>query len=72
MVLMSQEPIHSSFTSYFENKTFNNSVQKYDAKVYGIGADIHNDKSEYKFAYEYGNTNTKQPPLKEDLKTQKL
>ena len=69
---VSQEPIHSSFTSYYENKTFKNSVQKNDSVVYGIGADIHKDKSEYKFAYEYGNTNTKQPPLKDDLKTQKL
>jgi hypothetical protein len=66
------QTIHSSIVTYVESKNFENSVQKDDAIVYGIGADIHHDNSAYKLAYEYGDTNTKQPPLKEDLRTDKL
>jgi len=66
------QTIHSSIITYVESKDFENSVQKEDGIVYGIGADIHYDNSAYKFAYEYGDTHTKQPPLKEDLKTNKL
>jgi len=66
------ETVHSSIVSYIESKNFDHSLQKEDGKVYGIGADIHLDHSEYRFAYEYGDTHTKQPPLKEDLKTNKL
>ncbi len=66
------ETVHSSIITYIESKDFDNSVQKEDGKVYGIGADIHLDHSEYRFAYEHGDTNTKQPPLKEDLITDKL
>jgi hypothetical protein len=66
------QTIHSSIVTYAESKNFENSVQKEDGIVYGIGADIHHDNSAYKLAYEYGDTNTKQPPLKEDLRTDKL
>ena len=66
------ETIHSSIVSYVEHKNFKNSVQKEEGNVYGFGADIHHERSAYKFAYEYGYTNTKQPPLKEDLQTNKL
>jgi len=66
------QTIHSSIVTYVESKSFENSVQKEDGVVYGIGADIHYDNSAYKLAYEYGDTNTKQPPLKEDLRTDKL
>jgi hypothetical protein len=66
------ETVHSSIITYAENKNFENSIQKEDGKIYGIGADIHINFSEYRFAYEHGDTNTKQPPLKEDLKTDKL
>ena len=66
------QTIHSSIVTYVESKDFENSVQKDDGIVYGIGADIHLDNSAYKLAYEYGDTNTKQPPLKEDLRTDKL
>ena len=66
------ETVHSSIVTYIESKDFDNSVQKENGKVYGIGADIHLDHSEYRFAYEHGDTNTKQPPLKEDLITDKL
>ena len=66
------QTIHSSIVTYVENKNFENSVQKEDSIVYGIGADIHYDNSAYKITYEYGDTNTKQPPLKEDLRTDKL
>ena len=66
------ETVHSSIITYIESKDFDNSVQKEDGKIYGIGADIHLNHSEYRFAYEHGDTNTKQPPLKEDLITDKL
>ena len=66
------ETVHSSIVTYIESKDFDNSVQKENGKVYGIGADLHLDHSEYRFAYEHGDTNTKQPPLKEDLITDKL
>jgi len=66
------QTIHSSIVTYVESKNFKNSVQKEDGKVYGIGADIHYDNSAYKITYEYGDINTKQPPLKDDLRTNKL
>ncbi len=66
------QTIHSSIVSYVESKNFENSVQKEDGVVYGLGGDIHYDNSAYKFVYEYGDTNTKQPPLEEDLRTDKL
>ncbi len=66
------QPIHSSVQFYLENKNFTNSKQKIDGKVVGVGADIHIDKSEIRFAYEHGKTNTKQPPLQKDLNVEKL
>ena len=66
------QTIHSSISTYYENKTFSSSVQKEDGVVYGIGADVHYKNSEFKATYEYGDTNTKQPPLQEDLKMHKL
>ncbi len=69
--LMAQT-IHSSASTYYESKTFSDSVQKEDGVAYGVGADIHYKGSAYKVTYEYANTNTKQPPLKEDLTTQKI
>jgi len=70
--LFAQEPIHSSISAYYENKTFSNSIQKNDGVVYGIGADIHHNDSEYKITYEKGFTNTKQPPLPKDLEIDKI
>ncbi len=66
------ETVHSSLSTYYESKKFSNSTQKEDGVVYGVGADIHYKNSKYKLAYEHGDTNTKQPPLKEDLKFDKL
>jgi hypothetical protein len=66
------ETIHSSLVTYAEYKNFNNSNQKHDGNIYGIGADIHHDNSAYRFAYEYSKINTKQPPLKDDLRVSKL
>lgn len=66
------ETIHSSLLTYFETKTYTNSLQKIDARVYGIGGDVHYKGNEYKLIYEYGQANTKQPPLTKDLKNQKL
>lgn len=65
-------PVHSSIEGYYEFKIFTGSKQKTDGRVLGIGADIHNGRSEYRFAYEKGFTNTLQPPLDKDLKTDKL
>ncbi len=70
--LLAQDTIHSSVSTYYENKTFSNSTQKYDGVVYGIGGDIHYNDSEYRFTYEHGDTKTKQPPLDKDLRTDKL
>jgi len=66
------EVVHSSISSYYESKTYSNSAQKNDGVVYGIGGDVHTKKSAYKFTYEHGHTNTKQPPLPKDLKVDKL
>jgi len=66
------QTIHSSISTYYESKKFKNSLQKYDGVTYGLGADIHKGTNAYKVAFEYGDTQTKQPPLSEDLKTQKL
>jgi hypothetical protein len=64
--------IHSSTSLWYESRNFTSSLQKNDAKLYGIGVDLHKDNSAYKVVYEYGDTNTKQPPLTKDLKVQKL
>lgn len=69
--LFAQESIHSSASSYYENKSFTNSKQKEDGYVYGVGADIHYKSSEFKLSYEAGETNTKQPPLSDNLTIQK-
>ncbi len=66
------QTIHSSVSTYYETKTFKNSKQKEDGKVYGVGADVHYGSSKYKLAYEYAKSNTKQPPLDKDLKVNKL
>jgi len=66
------EVIHSSISTYYEDKTYSNSAQKEDGVVYGIAGDIHTKNSEYKFAYEHAHTHTKQPPLPKDLKVDKL
>jgi hypothetical protein len=71
-LLVAHEPVHSSVSAYYENIDFKNSVQKYEGKLLGVGADIHSGDSAYKFAYEGAKTQTKQPPLKDDLTTQKL
>jgi hypothetical protein len=59
-------------TTYFETREFENSKQKTEGDLLGVGADIHDTHAEYKFAYEYAKTETIQPPLSEDLLTQKL
>ena len=70
--LIAHESIHSSATLYYENIDFSNSLQKTNGDLIGVGGDIHSDNSEYKFAFEHANTDTKQPPLKEDLTTSKI
>lgn len=66
------QTIHSSAAVWYELKDFSSSLQKTDAKLYGIGLDLHKNNSAYKIVYEYGDTNTKQPPLAKDLEVQKL
>ena len=64
--------VHSSVSTYYEDKTFKNSVQKTDAVVYGVGGDIHHEKHEYKFAYEHSDVKTIRPALPRDLKMNKI
>jgi hypothetical protein len=66
------QTVHSSASLYYEMKDFTNSKQKLDGSVIGVGADVHYKASEFRAAYEYGFTNTIQPPLTQDLKTDKL
>jgi hypothetical protein len=66
------QTIHSSFSTYYEDKTFKNSKQKEDSSLYGVGADIHHNNSKYRVNYEHSDTKTKRPALKEDLKIDKL
>ncbi len=66
------DTVHSSVSTYYETKSFSSSVQKDDGVVYGVGADIHYNNSAYKITYEHTSTNTKQPPLSEDLVVDKL
>ena len=66
------ETIHSSFSTYGEIKEYSHSKQKKDGAAFGLGADIHYLDVTYKFLYEAAMANTYQPPLKEDLKVQKV
>jgi len=66
------QTIHSSLLAYYENKTYTNSKQKIDGRVYGVGGDIHYTNNEIRFAYEDGAATTKKPPLSKDLSNQKL
>jgi len=69
---LAAQTIHSSASTYIETKTFTSSVQKENSILYGVGGDIHYGASAFKLAYEHGDTKTKQPPLKDDLHTDKL
>jgi len=66
------DSVKTNIETYYENKEFSNSIQKNEAKVFGIGATINVDKSTYKLFYEYSKTDTIKPPMKVDLKIQKL
>jgi len=70
--LLAIETVHSSLSAYVESKTYTGSKQKEEGIVYGFGADIHYGNAEYKLTYEEGAVNTIQPPMTEDLETQKL
>lgn len=70
--LLAQEVVHSSVSTYFESKTIDNSKQKEDGVVYGIGADIHFSGSEIKLAYEQGDTKTIRPQVPKDLEFKKM
>lgn len=72
LLAVETQTIHSSTSIYYESKTFSNSVQKNDGVVYGVGADVHVANSQMRLAYEKGKTNTKQPPLNQDLDTDKI
>jgi len=71
-LLSAHEVVHSSATTYVESREFTNSKQKTDGKVIGVAADVHDENSAYRITYEYGETNTIQPPLTKDLRVQKL
>lgn len=64
--------IHSSVATYYEDKSYTNSKQKTDGRTYGFVADLHDENSEYKFAYETTQTQTIQPPMSTDAHIQKL
>jgi len=66
------EIVHSSVSLYLEKKEFTNSIQKNDGAVGGVGIDLHSGASAFKLNYEYGKTDTKQPPLHDDLKVHKI
>jgi len=66
------ETIHSSLSTYYENRNYSNSLQKSSGAVYGVGADIHYKASKYKLTYEQGGAVTKKPPLSKDLKNKKI
>ncbi len=68
------QEMHSSVAAYIEGKQYNNSNQKEDAVVYGLGADLHFGNAEYKIAYEEGKAKTKGPTYNKfgDLETSKL
>ncbi len=66
------DTVHSSLSTYVEHKTFSNSKQKTDAKIYGVGADVHYNQHAYKFTYEHGDTKTKRTALAKDLATDKI
>jgi len=72
VALLSGETIHSSLSTYFETKDYENSKQKNSAVTYGVGADVHVDKSAFKATYEYTIGDTKKPPMQHDLKHDKL
>jgi len=66
------QSLHSSISTYYEIPSFSGSKQKTDGVLYGIGADVHHQNSEYKFAYEHADTQTIQPPLSKNLHIDKL
>ncbi|NPA59051.1 MAG: hypothetical protein GXO30_01085 [Epsilonproteobacteria bacterium] len=66
------ETLHSSISTYYENKDYTNSKQKQEGVAYGVGIDFHHKNSAYKITYEEAKADTKKPPLKEDLKNKKL
>lgn len=68
----STETIHSSLSTYYEFKNYENSKQKKSGTSFGIGADVHHLNATYKIAYESAQAETYQPPLQEDLEVQKL
>jgi len=71
-LILNAETIHSSLSTYLETKDYENSKQKNSAVAYGVGADVHVDKHAFKAAYEYTIGDTKKPPMKHDLKHNKL
>jgi hypothetical protein len=70
--LLATQTIHSSVSVFAESSEFSNSKQKTQGKLYGAQGDIHLDAHEIRAGFEEAHTHTKQPPLREDLHTQKL
>lgn len=70
--LLATQTIHSSASVFLESTEFTNSKQKTQGKVYGFQGDLHLDAHEIRAGYEEARTDTRQPPLKEDLHTKKL
>ena len=64
--------LKSSITTTYETLDFKNSIQKNDGVRYSLGGVITKDNSTYKLTFERTITDTKKPPLKENLLVSKL
>jgi len=64
--------VNTDIETYYEHLEFKNSIQKNSSNIFGVGGTLKLDNSTYKLFYEKAKTDTKQPPLKDDLKIEKL
>jgi hypothetical protein len=63
---------NSSISTYYNSVDFISSYNKKSASFHGVGGDFNYNNSQYKLTYEYGTIYTKQPPMSEDAKREKL
>jgi len=70
--LLMANSVNTDIETYYEHLEFKNSLQKNSSNIFGVGGTLKLDNSTYKLFYEKAKTDTKQPPLKDDLKIEKL
>ena len=70
--LLMANSVNTDVETYYEHLEFKNSIQKNSADIFGIGGTLKLDNSTFKLFYEKAKTDTKKPPLKDDLKVEKL